>query len=78
MIYVDAVLPNQCQNYTGPHTTACLSSIFADSGCLQVGHGNPNNLTSTVEEQIATLNIRYELRVLIPNLVVTFTFSQRR
>ena len=53
-----AVLPQGCNNIDGPHSLACLSSIWSEGGCTDEGRKNPSILTQDEVNVLRDLSIQ--------------------
>jgi len=49
------VFPSGCENYYGPHSIACLVTMWEEIGCLDEGEAHPNKLKP---EDLMRLNLK--------------------
>ncbi|XP_078487544.1 uncharacterized protein LOC144745384 [Ciona intestinalis] len=50
-------IPNTCDSHNGPHSVACLTTIWESKGCLSEGTKAPDKLNTAEKEALDLLNL---------------------
>lgn len=51
--------PSNCTKYYGPHSLACLESIWEYAHCIPEGHAHPTNISSSELIRHDSMNLRW-------------------
>lgn len=58
-LYTFLVYPENCTKYYGPHSIACLVTMWEAATCLPQGYKYPEKLSSSRVDELDTWNIRF-------------------
>ena len=50
---------DSCHSYIGPHSTACLSTMWLQTGCVDGGQGSPSNMETFYLDKLKSQNLQY-------------------
>jgi len=56
MIFLE--FPYGCQHYRGPHSPACVVTIWREVGCVDDGWKHPSNLTTEQWDILNNMDLR--------------------
>ena len=54
--------PSGCTSYNGPHSTACVQSVWSMHGCVKEVHTSTGSLVAE-NTTLVTLGIRYDILI---------------